>query len=173
MKSSGKKKIEYIAVSKNKKYKIKDPFGEDVRINKEKADIKVIEEKGYTYILYNNKKYLVEILEKNQNRYTILLNGVSYNFTVETPISYKRKRYLDSQKPKSKVEEVPAPMPGKIVELLVEEGAEVKKGEAILILEAMKMQNEILSTVDGKVKSVQVKAEETVNKDDVLVEISL
>ena len=100
-----------------------------------------------------------------------MLNGVSYIFTIETPISYKRKKYLDKQKSKKKIEVVEAPMPGKIVDILVEAGAEIKAGEAVLILEAMKMQNEIVSPINGVVRKVLIKIDDTVNKDDILLEI--
>jgi biotin carboxyl carrier protein len=62
-------------------------------------------------------------------------------------------------------------MPGKIVELLVEVNTRVKEGEPILILEAMKMQNEIISTVSGKIQKIQVKPGDSVSKDEVLLEI--
>ena len=62
-------------------------------------------------------------------------------------------------------------MPGKIIDILVEEGSEVKEGEPIIILEAMKMQNEIASHVTGVVKSVSVKKNDSVMKDDVMIEI--
>ena len=164
---------EYIAVSTgNTKYSIKNPFSEDIMINHKKSDIKIIDdENGFTYILYNNKKYLADIVERTQNKYTVLINGVSYTFTIETPISYKRKKYLEKTKAKNKMELVCAPMPGKIVDVLVESGASVKEGEAIIILEAMKMQNEIISPVSGTVKKVIVRQNDIVNKEDILVEI--
>lgn len=167
------KEPEFIALSaQNKQYKIRNPFSEDLKINHKKHDIKIFDdENGFTYIQFKNKKYLAEIIEKNQNKYTVLINGVSYTFTIETPISYKRKKYLDKQKSNKKIEVVEAPMPGKIVDVLVEPGAEVKSGEAIIILEAMKMQNEILAPINGKVRKVLIKQNDTVNKDDILVEI--
>ncbi|MFO7658489.1 MAG: biotin/lipoyl-containing protein [Bacteroidales bacterium] len=164
---------EYIAVSpKDKKYKIQNPFGEEVTVNGKNTDIKIFEsEEGFTYIVYKNVKYLVEITDKNQNKYTVMINGVSYSFTVESPISYLRKKYLAKHQTKSKVEMVIAPMPGKIIDLLVEENAEIKMGEPVLILEAMKMQNEIISHVAGKVKKIHVKQNDSVAKDEVLIEI--
>ena len=66
---------------------------------------------------------------------------------------------------------VGAPMPGKIVDILVDSGVKVKEGEAVLILEAMKMQNEIIAPVSGVVKKIFVRQEDIVNKEDVLVEI--
>jgi biotin carboxyl carrier protein len=66
---------------------------------------------------------------------------------------------------------IEAPMPGKIIDIMVEEGTEVKEGEPIIILEAMKMQNEIASHVTGIVQSVSVKKNDSVMKDDVLIDI--
>jgi biotin carboxyl carrier protein len=173
IKKQKKKDPEYIAVSVRKKqYKIKNIFSEELKINHKKQDIQLLDdENGFTYIRFKNKKYHAEIIERNQNKYTVLINGVSYTFTVETPISYKRKKYLDKQKSKNKIEIIQAPMPGKIVDVLVEPGAEVKTGEAILILEAMKMQNEITSTINGKINKVLIKQNDIVNKDDILIEI--
>ena len=178
MKFTSRKKTEeneYIAVTpQNKRYKIKNPFSEDIMINHKKADIKIFDdENGFTYLLYKRKKYLAEIVEKNQNQYTVLINGVSYHFSIETPFSYKRRKYLDKTKLKSKTELVGAPMPGKIVDILIEPGAKVKEGEAILILEAMKMQNEIMAPVSGVIKNVAVRQNDIVNKEDILVEINI
>jgi glutaconyl-CoA/methylmalonyl-CoA decarboxylase subunit gamma len=171
-KKEKEQETEYIALSGDSKYTIKNPFSEDVMINHKKSDLKIFDdENGFTYILYNRKKYLAEIVEKSQNKYTVLINGVSYTFTIETPISYKRKKYLEKNKSSSRSELVGAPMPGKIVDILVEAGAKVKEGEALLILEAMKMQNEIASPVSGIVKKVLVKQNDIVNKEDVLVEL--
>jgi biotin carboxyl carrier protein len=60
-------------------------------------------------------------------------------------------------------------MPGNIQEVFVEEGAEVKEGDKLLILEAMKMKNVILAPFDGKVRSICVKIGEVVPKNHVLV----
>ena len=164
---------EYIAVSPTEnKYVVRNPFSMDLKINGHKKDIKIFEdEDGFTFLEFKNKKYLAEITDKTQNKYTVLLNGVSYSFTIESPISYRRRKYLEKYKKANKIEVVVAPMPGKIVELLVEEGAQVKEGEAILILEAMKMQNEIIAQVSGKIKKINVKAGDSVTKDDMLMEI--
>jgi biotin carboxyl carrier protein len=64
-------------------------------------------------------------------------------------------------------------MPGKIIDVLVREGSTVLKGEPLVILEAMKMQNEILSPVNGMIEKVMAKPNTNVMKDDLLVEIKL
>ena len=63
-------------------------------------------------------------------------------------------------------------MPGIIIEYRVKEGSEVKEGDVLLILEAMKMQNEIKASKSGKVESIGFKPGDRVNKGDVLLVIS-
>ena len=67
--------------------------------------------------------------------------------------------------------EIIAPMPGMVLSFKVESGAEVKKGQVLLVLEAMKMENDISSPADGKVTLVASKGA-TVNTGDVLAVIS-
>jgi len=64
------------------------------------------------------------------------------------------------------------PMPGTIVNVLVKPGDAVKKGTVLLILEAMKMENEIQAAADGTVASVNVRKGDTINADDVLLTIA-
>jgi len=66
---------------------------------------------------------------------------------------------------------VTAPMPGKILKVLVKEGDRVKTGQGVLILEAMKMENEIPAPRDGVVKRVLVKEGDTVDTGQPLVEL--
>ncbi len=175
MSREGKKK-EYrklIALSSsNKAYEFKKPLEKRIKYQGKTVDIRLREDAhGFSYIVWKNKKYMVDVIEKNQNKYTVMINGVWHSFTVETPISLKRRKYLEQQGESSSSVSIEAPMPGKIIDIMVEDGSEVKEGEPVVILEAMKMQNEISSHVSGIVKSVSVKKNESVMKDDVLIEI--
>jgi biotin carboxyl carrier protein len=166
-------KEKFIACSSGKKkYEIVNPLDEKVKIRGKKMEIQVIEEHdGFTYLVWKRKRYQVDILEKNQNKYTVMINGVWYSFTIETPISYKRRRFLSRIIFSSNIEKIIAPMPGKILNVLVEENANIQQGEAVVILEAMKMQNEILSHVAGRVKKINVRQNDSVMKDDIMFEI--
>ncbi|WP_302801388.1 biotin/lipoyl-containing protein [Mitsuokella multacida] len=64
---------------------------------------------------------------------------------------------------------IDAPMPGKIVNVLVEEGQSIKAGDVLLVLEAMKMQNEITADADGTVKAVNVEKGQNVKVKESLV----
>jgi biotin carboxyl carrier protein len=92
---------------------------------------------------------------------------------VETPFSLQRKKVIDSKRGKIEKETIKAPMPGKIIDVLVREGSAVLRGEPLVILEAMKMQNEIISPVNGTVVKVLAKPDSNVMKDDFLLEIKI
>jgi biotin carboxyl carrier protein len=162
------------ALRDKKKYSFNLPLDETVMIGNREYRIKIKEDEKYgTYILWKNRRYPVDILQSRQNKYEILFNDISYSFTIETPFSLKRKKVLSKAHGKSDKELIIAPMPGKIIDVLVREGSEIQRGEAVLILEAMKMQNEIHSPVEGIITSVNVKPNFNVMKDDVMVEIKV
>lgn len=164
----------YALSAENKKFRFSLPLKNKIRIGKRDYIVQLkADEKFGTYILWKNRKYPVEIVRSRQNKYEILFNDISYTFTVETPFSLKRMKVIKARRGKSEKEIMKAPMPGKIIDVMVREGAIVLKGETVVILEAMKMQNEIQSLVNGKVLRVAVKANDNVMKDDVLVEIKV
>lgn len=76
------------------------------------------------------------------------------------------------QRPRSGDGRVKAPIPGLITRILVEPGQEIESGQPIIILEAMKMENEIRASRSGTIKVVNVQVGQTVTNNDVLVEIS-
>lgn len=163
----------YALSSENKRFCFPQPLKHSIRIGRREYEVKLkADEKHGTYILWKNRKYPVEIVRSRQNKYEILFNDISYTFTVETPFSMKRMKVLSSARGKTDKEFVKAPMPGKIIDVLVREGATVLRGESLVILEAMKMQNEILSPVNGKITKIMTKSNSNVMKDDILVEIS-
>ena len=164
----------YTLSSENRKFSFSLPLKETIRIGKRNYEVKLkSDEKHGAYILWKNRKYPVEIVSSRQNKYEILFNDISYTFTVETPFSLQRMKVLNSKKGKAEKEFIKAPMPGKIIDVLVREGVSVLRGEPLLILEAMKMQNEIISPVNGTIVKVMARSNTNVMKDDLLVEIKL
>lgn len=136
--------------------------------------LEVIEEKtedGLTFLTHNGKKHEIEVLNYKQNEYEILINGVSYSFSIESPFSLERKKHLLQKASESTTIRLKAPMPGKILEVMVKVGDSIKAGDTLLILEAMKMQNAILASVKGTIKKVLVKEGDTASKSDLLIEM--
>lgn len=164
----------YALSSEKRKFSFSLPLKQSIRIGKRNYEVQLKQDEKYgTYILWKNRRYPVEIIGSRQNKYEILFNDISYTFTVETPFSMQRMKVLSKQKEKADKEMVKAPMPGKIIDVLVREGSMVLRGEPLVILEAMKMQNEIQSPVNGYVVKVSAKANTNVMKDDLLVEIKV
>ncbi len=71
-----------------------------------------------------------------------------------------------------KIKELKSPMPGKIVAIMVKEGDEVKAGQPLLILEAMKMENALQSVSEGKIEKITVEKGASVNKNDILIKFA-
>lgn len=67
---------------------------------------------------------------------------------------------------------VKSELPGQILQLLVSVGDEVKKGQALIILDAMKMENEVIARMDGIVKEISVNPGDNVMKDDLLISLA-
>ena len=103
------------------------------------------------------------------NRVEIWIGGLPFLFTVATVGIEEVEPIRPTFGIKS--DEVHAIMPGRITSILVKPGEEVSVGTPLVILEAMKMQNEIVSHKAGRVTSIKVQEGDTVKKDDVLLQI--
>ncbi len=87
MARKSKKKIpsRLIALSAaNKTYEFKKPLEKSIKYQGKKVDIRLREDpNGFSYIVWKNKKYMLDVIEKNQNRYTVMINGVWHSFSVD------------------------------------------------------------------------------------------
>jgi biotin carboxyl carrier protein len=103
------------------------------------------------------------------NSFEVHLRGSSYEIKVVDP---KRLRSTHGSRGReSGLAQIVAPMPGKVVRVLVETGVRVEAGEGLVVVEAMKMQNEMKAPKAGKVVSLPAQAGATVNAGDVLAVI--
>ena len=105
----------------------------------------------------------------SKNTFEVTIHGRSHEVTIVDP---KRLRSgHNSDRHHHGVTEILAPMPGKVVRVQTEAGVKVEKGEGVVVVEAMKMQNEMKSPRAGVVVSIKVKPGDTVNSGDVLAVI--
>jgi pyruvate carboxylase len=96
---------------------------------------------------------------------TLSIDSVNYR-TKLTDKFINRKEYVEKD-----IRKVEAFIPGKILKIQVKEGQGVNEGDTILILEAMKMNNKIMSPMEGKIKKIYVKEDEVVPKNHLLIEL--
>ncbi len=144
---------------------IKPEGGEWSRHNVSKKDYQRFD--NTLCFIYNNSSYLVDVIGK----------GIEYE--VYTRGAYRALKLfndemllhesLKSGKGLGGVNDLVAGMPGKIVEVIVKAGDEVKEGDPLIIMEAMKMENEMRAAGDGKVKEVFVKAGQNVEGGSTLL----
>ncbi len=159
----------------------KDDKGSDFKVTVDSDEITVddnpfdwdmIEVKeNYYHIIKNNISYSVELVEADFETKTLIIkvNGEKFEVAAKDKFDVLLKKLGMNNKASTQLKELKAPMPGLIIELKVTEGQEVKKGDTLLILEAMKMENIIKSPGDGIVKSIKVKQGDSVEKNSVLI----
>lgn len=125
------------------------------------------------HIIKDNKAYKTEIIQSDfqKKSYTICINGNSYLIKIKDELDGLIKELGLGRDRKHKDTHVMAPMPGLILEVNVVAGQAVKEGEALLVLEAMKMENIILAPNEGIIQSIQVKKGDAVDKRQLLIEM--
>lgn len=137
------------------------------------ADFKTLKPGTYHYLI-NNRSYNIDVIEsdKKSKQYQLKINGKDFDVQL-------RDRYDDllhelglDTITAAKISDLKAPMPGLVVDILVQENSVVKKGDTLVILEAMKMENSLKATADTIVKKVMVKKGQAVEKNEVLVQLS-
>lgn len=121
------------------------------------------------YVVLNGKRYYYEVKYSSDGiPISIIIEGEEY------PVDVKKidKKRVDLKKEEDVSGVIRALLAGKIIAVNVREGEKVKENQVILILEAMKMENEIRAPFSGIVKSVKVKMGDSVLKDEILIEIA-
>lgn len=128
---------------------------------------------GRFHILKNNKSFNAEVVSTDfaNKKLSILINGNPYEVKISDEYDALVKQLGLTVSSGQKVKEIKAPMPGLVLDVMAAVGQEVVKGDALLILEAMKMENVIKAQGDGVVKEVSVGKGETVDKGAILVEM--
>lgn len=129
-------------------------------------------EKDYFHILYKNKSYRAEVVKTDytSKTFTLKINGRIYPVAVKDKFELLLEKMGMNVGASGKINSIKAPMPGLIIDLKVKPGDEVKAGDPLLILEAMKMENILKSPGDGKVKTVKVEKGNSVEKGQILIE---
>ena len=163
-----------LTITANQKYKFTiDNTNEGIVVNdvETNADIQQLNAQLY-HVLYQNKSYRAEVVNIDRAAKTaeIKVNGNTYHITARDQFDALLEQMGLSNLNSAKISELKAPMPGLVLKLFVQEGSEVKKGESLFILEAMKMENIIKAPADAVVKAVKISAQDKVEKGQVLLQ---
>ena len=118
-------------------------------------------------LIVDNRSFEIEV-DNTGDQYRVLVDGRSYHINL---VDERRVRVGGNQGGTQLQgrQHVSVPMPGKVIAVLVTEGDQVEKGQGLIIVEAMKMENEVHCPIAGEIKEIKVKAGDTVEGGAVLV----
>ena len=127
---------------------------------------------GRLNVLLGNKSYnvYVDYVDRQKKQIRLRVNQHLYDLEIQEPIDLLLKKMGLNLNTAKKAESINAPMPGLVLSILVEEGQSLKKGEQVLILEAMKMENVFLAERDCVIVKILAKKGDNLGRDDVILE---
>ena len=163
---------DFVVSSSNNRYNLSltDNY---VLIDEKELTAELTQLSDYLYLLkIDDKVYQVTLQKINSETFSISIDGFSFEMTVRTKLEDKANRYLMNKAKESGSQVVKSPMPGLIVKILKSVGDKVEMGEAVILLEAMKMENEVRSTTSGIIEQINVKENQSVEKNASLIIIA-
>jgi biotin carboxyl carrier protein len=159
-----------ITVKVNNKEYLVDTKNETLNGKPFNADVQTLSP-GRFHVIHNHRSFTVEILEHDRAEKRLHLRINNNTYFAEIKDKYDELLHalgMDSAG-QAKVNEMKAPMPGLVLDVMVSEGQEIKAGDSVLILEAMKMENVLKSPSDATVKKIEVKKSDKVEKNQILI----
>jgi biotin carboxyl carrier protein len=155
------------------------------------AEVEIIDQDGSRYVFkIDDKIFEVDLIEVSKGIYSLLNAGTSFNveaipankpnrYTVNTFFQSFDLEIIDAQTKYQRSRNqgqaadtgnlIRVPMPGKVMEVFVEEGDVVKAGQTLVIVSAMKMESDYKSGRDGHIKKIMVKPGDTVDSDQIMI----
>jgi len=127
--------------------------------------------RGTTYSIIIDGRSYQAFVERRDGAYTVEIGSERHQITVEDERLGRLKRLGGAEKAQSGEVVLKAPMPGLVVAVRIEVGQVVEPGQGMIILEAMKMENELRATRGGTVKAIRVRPGQAVNQGEALVVI--
>ncbi len=127
--------------------------------------------KGYFHIIKDNQSISAEIVSADikQKYFQIKVNGNIHEVTLKNNMDMLLDKMGISAQDDTTIKDIKAPMPGLILDILVTVGDEISKGNQLMVLEAMKMENVLKAAGDGVVKSIEVVKGQSVEKNQILI----
>jgi biotin carboxyl carrier protein len=161
--------MKYITTINDRKFEIEIRNDGSVWVNGQPRDVDFLPLTDSLYSVIMNSTSHEVVVEERDGMYEVLMGGRMYSGTVMDERAQLMKSRRGGLEADSGEISIKAPMPGLIVAIPVSEGQTVHAGQTLIILESMKMQNELKAPRDGIVQRISVQQGETVEQKRVLV----
>ena len=143
-----------------------------VEINGENRDIEISRLSEYTYqMLLNNRIFHITVSKLNGNQFSFLIDGHYFESTVRTRLEERAESILNTSDDSNTEFILNSPMPGLIIRINKNKGEYVKKGDSLILLEAMKMENDLKAPASGVIENILVSEGSEVEKGVILFSI--
>lgn len=164
---------EYIVTTNNRKYNVKLTSQHEVEINGKRIPVELIKLSHSAYLLkYGNKVFEICTDNLSKDKYGFLISGWYYTAVVRTKLQESVAEFKIKIGEQHSTASLISPMPGLILKLKKKIGDTVKAGESLIILEAMKMENELKSPISGVISKIKITEGQSVEKNTELVIIT-
>jgi biotin carboxyl carrier protein len=164
--------MKYVTTIDNQQFEIEVVDERHIRIGNRLLEVDFESVSGQpVFSLILNGKSFESFVYQSEDDWDVLLRGRQYQVKVEDEREKRLKAAAGGGAAEGGEFHLKAPMPGLVVAVLLEEGQTVKKGQVMLILESMKMQNELKAPRDGIMGRVRVKAGESVEQRQTLLSL--
>lgn len=120
-------------------------------------------------VIIDGKSISVEVISNQDKNPQIKINGKLYNPVIKDETDILLERLGLNIKAKKEVKELKAPMPGLVLDIRVEVGQQIKEGDPLIVLEAMKMENVLKSPSNVTIKSIAVAKGDAIDKNTLLI----
>lgn len=148
---------EYVVTVKDKKNSVKISENSEILINGKTHHYELIQVNNYSYRLRIDQKiYDISSVKINSDKFVVSLEGYTYETLVRTALQERATKVIEQQGSAHSLREIKAPMPGMILKIKKKPGEKINLGDSIVILEAMKMENDIKSPAAGVIKNIYV-----------------
>jgi biotin carboxyl carrier protein len=164
---------EFVVTVNEKKKPVNILNDTELKIDDKRYGYEISHVHNNTYLLKCGNNYFEIVADKvNNEHFSLLLNGYHFDAVVRTTLQEKAIRLLEEAQTSAHFQvEVKAPMPGMILKVKKKQGEVISKGESVIILEAMKMENDLRAPASGTITGIKVEEGKAVEKGVILFSI--
>ncbi len=160
---------EYVVIINSTKRRVSLQNNITLSIDDKKKEVEFKKINDFSYWLrINNEVFEITLVKESDNSNLFLIKGYYYNVELKTSLQERTERLLKDNRTTKESYIVTTPIPGLVIKSIKNKGDIVEQGDPLIVIEAMKMENEIRAPHTGKIKRILVKAGDLIEKNQTI-----